>query len=163
MSGCGKDTDEFWLQAADLIYEDFEVEDIKRIYIHGDGANWIKEGISWLPESKLVLDKYHLNKAVLEATARQPEKRGKIYKAIKTNDMNSFKRITLNMLNDASDERERKRIVDFRGYVTSNWESITIRNEEDCGSSSPNMSREPRTFLEVKLRGNGLEQEGLKG
>jgi len=46
MSGCGKDTDEFWLQAADLIYEDFEVEDIKRIYIHGDGANWIKEGIS---------------------------------------------------------------------------------------------------------------------
>jgi len=75
MSGYGKDTDEFWLQAADLIYEDFEVKDIKRIYIHGDGANWIKEGISWLPESKLVLDKYHLNKAILEATARQPKKR----------------------------------------------------------------------------------------
>jgi len=44
-------------------------------YIHGDGANWIKEGINWLPESKLVLDKFHLNKAILKATARQPEKR----------------------------------------------------------------------------------------
>ena len=110
-----------------------------------------------------MLDKYHLNKAVLEATARQPEKRGKIYKAIKTNDMNSFKRITLNMLNDASDERERKRIVDFRRYVTNNWDSITIRNEEDCGSSSPNMSRKPRTFLQAKFQGDGLEQGGLKG
>jgi len=51
----------------------------------------------------LVLDKFHLNKAILESTARQPEKRHEIYKAIRENDMNSFKRIILDMLNDASD------------------------------------------------------------
>jgi len=136
MSGYGKDTDEFWLEVADRIYELYDPEDIKDIYIHGDGANWIRQGISWLPESKLVLDKFHLNKAILESTARQPEKRHEIYKAIRENDMNSFKRIILDMLNDASDEKERKRIVDFRRYVTNNWNSITIRNEEDCGSSS---------------------------
>jgi len=45
------------------------------------------------------------------------------------------------------DEKERKRIVDFRRYVTNNWDSITIRNEADCGSSSPNMSRKSRIFL----------------
>jgi hypothetical protein len=163
MSGYGKDTDELWLEVADRIYENYDPKDIKDIYIHGDGANRIKEGISWLPESKLVLDKYHLNKAVLEAMARQPEKRHEIYKAIRENDMNSFKRITPDMLNDASDERERKRIVDFRRYVTNNWDSITIRNEEDCGSSSPNMSRKPRTFLQAKFQGDGLEQGGLKG
>jgi len=41
------------------------------------------------------------------------------------------------MLNDALDEKERRRIKDFRRYITNNWQSITIRNEEDCGSSSP--------------------------
>jgi len=137
MSGYGKDTDEFWLEVADRIYELYDPEDIKGIYIHGDGANWIKEGISWLPESKLVLDKFHLNKAILESTARQPEKRRDIYRAINTNDSNFFKKITSEMFKCASSERERKMIADFRRYITNNWQSITIRNEEDCGSSSP--------------------------
>ena len=162
MSGYGKDTDELWLQAADLIYEDFEVEDIKRIYIHGDGANWIKEGISWLPESKLVLDKYHLNKAVLEATVRQSEKRGAIYKAIKTNDLSSFKKITFEMTRDALDERERKKILDFRRYVTSNWESITIRNEEDCGSSSPEGHVSHVFSSRLSSRAMSWSRKGLK-
>jgi len=51
------------------------------------------------------------------------------------------------MLNDALDEKERRRIKDFRRYITNNWQSITIRNEEDCGSSSPKVSRKPRTFF----------------
>jgi len=38
-------------------------------------------------------------------------------------------------------------IAGFRRYITNNWSSITIRNEEDCGSSSPKGSRKPRTFL----------------
>ncbi len=163
MSGYGKDTDDFWLEVADRIYEAYDPKDIKDIYIHGDGANWIRQGISWLPESKLVLDKFHLNKAILEFTARQPEKRKGIYKAIRTNDLSSFKKITFEMTRDALDERERKKILDFRRYVTNNWDSITIRNETDCGSSSPNMSRKPRTFLEVKFQGDGLEQGGFKG
>jgi len=120
MSGYGKDTDEFWLEVADRIYELYDPEDIKGIYIHGDGANWIKEGISWLPESKLVLDKFHLNKAILESTARQPEKRRDIYRAINTNDSNFFKKITSEMFKCASSERERKMIADFRRYITNN-------------------------------------------
>ncbi|KRT34476.1 ISLre2-like element ISAmo1 family transposase [Acetomicrobium hydrogeniformans] len=137
MSGYGKDADEFWLEVTDRIYDLYDPEDIKDIYIHGDGANWIRQGINWLPESKLVLDKFHLNKAILESTARQPEKRRYIYRAINTNDLNSFKKISFEMLNDALDEKERRRIKDFRRYITNNWQSITIRNEEDCGSSSP--------------------------
>jgi len=120
MSVSGKDTDEFWLKAADLIYRDYELKDMKRIYIHGDGANWIKEGIDWLPESKLVLDKFHLNKAIMEAMARQPEKRRDIYRAINTSDLNFFKKITTEMAKCASRERERKMIADFRRYITNN-------------------------------------------
>ena len=147
MSGYGKDTDEFWLEVTDRIYDLYDPDDIKDIYIHGDGANWIRQGINWLPESKLVLDKFHLNKAILESTARQPEKRRDIYRAINTNDLNFFKKISFEMLNDALDEKERRRIKDFRRYITNNWQSITIRNEEDCGSSSPKVSRKPRTFF----------------
>jgi len=37
MSGYGKDTDEFWLEVTDRIYELYDPEDIKDIYIHGTG------------------------------------------------------------------------------------------------------------------------------
>jgi hypothetical protein len=61
------------------------------------------------------------------------------------------------MTKNASDERERKKIADFKRYITNNWSSITIRNEEDCGSSSLKVSRKPCAFFEVKLQVDGLE------
>ncbi len=42
-----------------------------------------KEGIKWLPKAKLVLDKYHLNKAILKATGGEVDIRQKICKAIR--------------------------------------------------------------------------------
>ncbi|SDX71857.1 hypothetical protein SAMN03080603_00329 [Acetomicrobium thermoterrenum DSM 13490] len=56
---------------------------------------------------------------------------------LNTSDLNTFKKITTEMAKCASSERERKMIADFRRYITNNWGSITIRNEEDCGSLSP--------------------------
>jgi len=162
MSGYGKDTDEFWLEVTDRIYELYDPEDIKDIYIHGDGSNWIRQGINWLPESKLVLDKFHLNKAILESTARQPEKRRDIYRAINTNDLNFFKKISFEMLNDALDEKERRRIKDFRRYITNNWQSITIRNEEDCGSSSPEVHVSHVLSSRLSSRPMAWSRKGLK-
>lgn len=42
----------------------YELDKVKNIYILGDGANWIKTGLEWLPKSINVLDKFHLTKAV---------------------------------------------------------------------------------------------------
>lgn len=44
------------------------MEDTK-IYVHGDGARWIKEALGWLPKSRFVLDPYHKNKYVTEVVA----------------------------------------------------------------------------------------------
>ncbi len=35
-----------------------------KIYLHGDGAAWIRQGLEWLPNSVFVLDCYHRNKAL---------------------------------------------------------------------------------------------------
>ena len=61
--GFGQDLEETWLKVANYIYDRYDIDYLKRIYIHGDGALWIKTGQEWLPKSKMVLDKYHLNKA----------------------------------------------------------------------------------------------------
>ena len=67
-SGYGMKTDDMWESVLDGIEKRYELENT-RIYLHGDGAAWIRTGQEWLPGSRFVLDRYHYNKAVKSALA----------------------------------------------------------------------------------------------
>ena len=62
-------SEDLWLQVAQYISEQYNEEKIETIYISGDGASWIKQGLNWIPKSKFVLDSHHLNKYIKAATA----------------------------------------------------------------------------------------------
>ena len=68
ISEYGMETDQLWEQVLDRIEERYDLSDTK-IYLHGDGARWVRKGLEWLPNSHFVLDKYHRNKAIKEITA----------------------------------------------------------------------------------------------
>lgn len=53
----------------DKIYEIYGIRDDDnelKVYIHGDGAFWIKAGLSYVPNSYYVLDKFRLKKPLQE-------------------------------------------------------------------------------------------------
>ena len=52
----------FWEEVYDELTARYDLEGTK-IYLHGDGAAWIKEGQNYLPNCIFVLDSYHKNKA----------------------------------------------------------------------------------------------------
>lgn len=108
ISSYGKKPEDLWLEAADWIYNVYDVDAIERIYLYGDGASWIKEGLKWLPKAKLVLDKYHLNKSILQATGSQPERRREIFTAIRNRDQKHFKDIVKELHTKAASDSERK-------------------------------------------------------
>lgn len=135
ISSYGKNSEELWLEAAKWIYSAYEVDDIDRIYLHGDGAAWIKEGLNWLPKAKMVLDKYHLNRAITTATGRQKDRRREIYIALREGNKALFKEITGQLIANAVTETEQDRIKEFRRYVLNNWAGIVIYNQEACGGS----------------------------
>ena len=68
ISSHGKSVDDIWQEASEWVYSAYNEEEIERIYLHGDGASWIKKGIDYLPKSQFVLDRYHLNKALKEVS-----------------------------------------------------------------------------------------------
>lgn len=110
ISSYGKNIEDLWLEAVNWIDENYDIENIERTYLHGDGALWIKNGLNWLPKSKMVLDKYHINQAVTKATGRQPEYRKDIYMALEEGDKKRFKEIISEMLKKAETEKEKERI-----------------------------------------------------
>lgn len=54
----------FWSDLGIKIAEMYGDREDLQVYIHGDGASWIKTGLEWIPNSKYILDKYHLSKYI---------------------------------------------------------------------------------------------------
>lgn len=63
-SGLYKDTQELWEDVAYYIECTYKKEEIENIFIMGDGASYIKEGINWVEKSVFVLDLFHLKKYI---------------------------------------------------------------------------------------------------
>lgn len=162
ISSHGKEAEELWLEACEWIYETYDIDHIERIYLYGDGASWIKEGLNWLPKAKMVLDRYHLNKAVTIATSKQPEKRTAIHLALSKNDKKAFKQIARLLNKDAKDDTEKKKIREFINYINNNWEGITIYNQEECGGSCTEGHVSHVLSSRLSSRPMGWSKKGLK-
>ena len=48
-------SEDLWLEVAQYIYDVYDIDCLETIYIMGDGARWIKQGLVWLPKSIFVL------------------------------------------------------------------------------------------------------------
>ena len=162
ISSYGKNTEELWLEAVKWIDDAYELDEIEQIYLHGDGAPWIKEGLNWLPRAKFVLDKYHLNRAIIEATGRQKECRGDIYSALWDCDKKRFREITRQLYENAVSDNERKRIHDFRVYIHNHWEAITIYSKEACSGSCTEGHVSHVLSSRLSSRPMGWSRPGLK-
>lgn len=162
ISSHGKDPEELWLEAAKWIHQTYDIDSIQRIYLHGDGARWIKEGLNWLPKAKTVLDRYHLNRAITTVTGRQPEKRTLIYSALTKDSREEFNKAVKKLRQDARDPKELKKISDFARYITNNWQEITIHNKEACGGSCTEGHVSHILSSRLSSRPMGWSRKGLR-
>lgn len=116
------------------------MDKIETVYISGDGAAWIKQGLNWIDKSKFVLDKYHLSKYVKAATAHLKDKdiEQEIDDALKEADKAWLKKAFAKILEKAESETKRKAVTDAKRYILNNWAGIEIKadNHEIVGCSA---------------------------
>ena len=160
--GFGQGIEETWLKVANYIYDRYDIDYLKRIYIHGDGALWIKTGLEWLPKSKTVLDKYHLNKAILEATAGQEQYRKAVYSSIYEGDLPRFSKLVNELKQTAQSPKKRERINQFKNYIKNNWKAITIYKKEGVGGSCTEGHISHVLSSRFSSRPMGWSKKGLK-
>jgi hypothetical protein len=160
--GYGQSPENTWLSVANYIYDRYDMDCLKRIYIHGDGALWIKTGQEWLPKSKMVLDKYHLNKAILGATAGQEQYRKPIYTSVYEGDWSGFCELIVELKKAAQTPKKRERINQFKTYIRNNWEAITIYKEEVVSGSCTEGHISHVLSSRFSSRPMGWSKKGLK-
>lgn len=125
--------DDLWEEVLTYIDNTYEIDKVKNIYVLGDGANWIKTGLEWLPRSINVLDKFHLTKAVngivgketKENEKEKSEYKRRIYRSFYALDFNKTKEIAYEILAEEMEETTRKRKEKLLQYILNNKEGIS--------------------------------------
>lgn len=125
--------DDLWEEVLTYLENTYDLEKVKNIYILGDGANWIKTGLEWLPKSINVLDKFHLMKAIngivgkenKENKEEKSEYKRRIYRSFYSLDFNETKEIVYEILAEEMEENTRKRKAKLLQYILNNKEGIS--------------------------------------
>ena len=146
ISEYGKSADDLWEQALTEIESRYDLRDTK-IYLHGDGGNWIQKGLEWFPDAIFVLDKYHKNQALkimtagLSITGRRLFDAG-LREALKQERKEVFDHITVRLCY-ALPERIDK-IIDNANYLKRFIKGISIcakdQSANNGGCAEPHVS-----------------------
>lgn len=156
----GKNSEELWLEVAEYIDKKYDVKSIEKVYIGGDGAGWIKEGLNWIEKSEFVLDRFHLLKYVNQATVEFPEYRSKIWYNINIFDPISVENIFKEIIDKTVDEKRKEKVKDSYRYIKKQWKGIEIYETDKeylkgCSAEghishvyADRMSSRPRTWCD---------------
>ena len=142
----GKRTEELWEEVLTEMERRYDLTNTK-IYLHGDGAPWIKTGLEWLPNSVFVLDRYHVNKAFKSAVSGIERKSGSQYEYHLRQALNEGDRDYFCSARDSLlvrwPERE-KTILEATNYLLNNFEAIHIYSTDpqarNGGATEPHVS-----------------------
>lgn len=129
-SGLYKSSEDLWLEVIDYIDDNYELDAIETIYLAGDGASWITEGLNWLPRSRYVLDRYHLNKYVLQATGHMPTKRPEVWDGLNRCDYKRVKEVFKEIIKDTERETKKEAVKEAYKYILKHWGGIEIYSKD---------------------------------
>ncbi len=117
-------SDELWVEVLDYIDKAYEMNAIEKIYLSGDGAHWIKNGLGWIKGSIFVLDRYHLSKYVTQATAHMDYTTPIMWDYINSGDKDSVKELFKAIISTTEPETKKRAVQEARRYILGNWEGI---------------------------------------
>lgn len=160
-SGVYKKSEDIWvdvLEYIDTVYDDNYLE---KIYIMGDGAPWIKTGVDVLgAKSCFVLDKFHLNQAIMRAIGHlgdlSVEVRDTIYDGISFEDWKSVENAFTIAFSYAESENKKEQIRKTKGYIKNHWDGIILPNKDEKARMGCSAEGQVSHLLSVRLSSRPL-------
>jgi hypothetical protein len=123
-TGADINPEDFWRQVSEYIYEAYDMDDVEKVYLSGDGAGWIRAGLDAIPKAEFVLDRYHLSKYVKIATAHLGSFDHDIWHCIDTDQKKEAKAVFKYILEQTPVGTKKKAVREARTYILGNWEAI---------------------------------------
>ena len=138
MAEYGMQIDAFRDNVVAVLCQRYDLEKVRQINIHADGGTWIQELAHIIPNSRMAMDGFHLEKR-LKAFLHLEGARsyaGKVREALKdVNGLETLKKYCDAISQKQTTEDNKTKVNDFYSYCSTHWKSIVLRmNKEVCGS-----------------------------
>ena len=132
-------SEDLWLEVTKYVYDVYDIACLKKVYIMGDGARWIKQGLGWLPKSVFVLDKWHMTKYINRACAsfqdmEEEEFHHMLWRSVRSGDKFQFLTTVSQMKQCVQDEKQLAKIELMKWYLLNNW--VGIQNQKEVHGCS---------------------------
>ena len=131
------ENNKLWNEVLEYIDNNYKIDTIKRIYINGDGGQWIKEGVNVIPNSRFVMDEFHMYKYMKVATSHlkdsQSDAISEIYRSIHHNSIDELDIVFGNIESLTKDRKEEEKVYNSYTYFRDNFESICLRMSKEEG------------------------------
>jgi len=131
-----------WGNVQRFIDLNYDTNEIKQVFISGDGASWIKSGEKYLDKGLFCADKYHLMQYINAAAGQMKDEKdvakGELWHILHSKKKDAKKRFddyTQLMLSVTEKE---KPILELRTFVLGNWSAVrrTLHNKKVGGCSA---------------------------
>lgn len=135
-------TRKLWNKVQRFIDANYNTDDIKKIFISGDAAEWIKSGTDYIFNSLFCADKYHLMQYINAASGQMLDEKeivkNELWHILNSKDRKArerFDEYTQQMLISA---KKPEKIEQLRTYVLGDWSAVrrTMRNKLVNGCSA---------------------------
>lgn len=131
-----------WENIQEYIDKTYDTDVLRRVFVSGDGAGWIKSGVDCIDKALFCADKFHLMKYINQAAAQMPDEadigKNELWHVLYSKKPKAKKRFieyTDRMLACAQNP---DRVEALRTYVLGNWAAVrrTLRNKLVNGCSA---------------------------
>ena len=128
------DTKRLWKSVEGFICKHYEPNELKKIYIHGDGGPWIQGGLSDFRQAVHVMDGFHFHKELRKISRILPHRhvRVALTNALKYDNRERADEYIQDILGEETlTEKDVEKIRKFAVYLMGNWKEIRRRLTEE--------------------------------
>ena len=110
--------DNFWAGMSLKLQKRYDLSQVGKMIVGGDGANWVREGARYI-NGRFQLDRYHLNKELTAALGQDKETKRKVWQACLCGDVETGLQIMAETMKQAKGEQA-QRIAKAYHYLRNN-------------------------------------------
>lgn len=96
----------------------------KRIFLGGDGAEWIRKGMEYFMGAKYLLCLFHLNKNITELMGKKKKEQVEVKKLLKHNKIAEGLKKIKRIIKKVDNNKEKKKLKKLYKYISNNQEGI---------------------------------------
>lgn len=134
----GFDTKRLWKAVEGYIEKTYDLDHLEKIMIHGDGGNWIRNGLEDFDGVVRVMDEFHFWKYLRALSSCFPKRNVKnvIQNAVEKNDREKADQYLQELMEKAEEDKKLlKKVKRFSVYLLNNWEPIVNRFQDEMTGS----------------------------